>query len=196
MPTYARPRVTGACVFFTVTLADRRSDLLVREVGLLRAAVRAVRAERPFEIDAWVVLPDHLHTVWTLPPGDADFSTRWGAIKARFTRGVRDSGRVGFQPTIGPDGERSVVGWNPTVRAASKLRKGDAGVWQRRFWEHHIRDEADYANHVRYCWINPVKHGLVARAADWPYSSIRRDIAQGRVEPEWSGAVSDGDYGE
>ena len=196
MPDYVRPNVNGAYVFFTVTLADRGSDLLVREIAGLRAAVAEVRVERPFEIDAWVVLPDHLHAVWTLPPGDADFSARWGAIKARFTRGVRDSGRVGFQPTIGADGERSVVGWNPTLPSASKLRKGDAGVWQRRFWEHHIRDKADYANHVRYCWINPVKHGLVERAVDWPYSSIHRDIARGRVEPEWSGAAPKGGYGE
>jgi len=196
MPNYRRPHVTGAHVFFTVNLADRGSDLLVREIGCLRAAVADVRAKRPFTIDAWVVLPDHLHTVWTVPPGDADFSTRWAAIKARFTRYVRDSGRVGFHPTIGKDGERSVVGWNPTLRSASKLRKGDAGVWQRRFWEHHIRDEADYANHVRYCWINPVKHGLVEWAADWPYSSIHRDIARGRVEPEWSGVVPDGEFGE
>jgi len=196
MPHYVRPTVTGACVFFTVALADRGSRLLVREVGLLRDAVARVRAGRPFRIDAWVVLPDHLHAVWTLPAGDADFSGRWGAIKAAFTRSVRDSGRVGLHPTIGADGRRSVVGWNPTLRSASKLRKGDAGIWQRRFWEHHIRDEADYANHVRYCWINPVKHGFVEHAADWPHSSIHRDIRRGMVEREWSGAAPDGDVGE
>ena len=183
-------------MFFTVTLADRRSDLLVREIGRLREAVREAREARPFGIDAWVVLPDHLHAVWTLPAGDADFSTRWGAIKARFTRSIRDSGRVGFHPTIGLDGRRSVVGWNPTLRSQSKLKKGDAGVWQRRFWEHHIRDEADYAAHVRYCWSNPVKHGLVERAVDWPYSSIHRDIARGIVEPEWSGMAPEGAFGE
>jgi len=196
MPDYVRPKAPGARVFFTVVLADRGSDLLVREIGRLREAVREVHAERPFGIDAWVVLPDHLHAVWTLPAGDAGFSTRWGAIKARFTRSIRDSGRVGFHPTIAPDGHRSVVGWNPTLRSESKLRKGDAGIWQRRFWEHHIRDEQDYANHVRYCWINPVKHGLVERAVDWPYSSIHRDIAREIVEPEWVGSVADGCYGE
>jgi len=196
MPDYLRPRVPGACVFFTVTLAERGSDLLVREIAALRAAVGVARAARPFGIDAWVVLPDHIHAVWTLPQGDSDYGTRWGAIKARFTRHVRASGRVGFHPTLGPDGRRSVVGWNPTLHSASKLRKGDAGIWQRRFWEHHIRDEADYANHVRYCWINPVKHGFVERAADWPYSSIHRDIRRGGVEPEWSGVAPEGDYGE
>lgn len=175
MPNYIRPRVTGARVFFTVTLQERGSELLVREVAALRDAVRETRAERPFGIDAWVVLPDHLHAVWAMPAGDADYPTRWGAIKSRFTRAVRDSGRVGFHPTVAVDGSRSVVGWNPTLPSASKLRKGDAGIWQRRFWEHHIRDEADWQAHVRYCWQNPVKHGLVERPEDWPWSSLHRD---------------------
>ena len=174
MSTYIRPKLPGAKVFFTVALADRASDLLVREIGALRAAVAGVRAERPFGIEAWVVLPDHLHAMWTLPVGDADFSTRWKEIKARFTKSV------------------GVVG----QRSASKIAKGEMGVWQRRFWDHHIRDEADFAAHVRYCWGNPVKHGYVERAVDWPYSSIHRDIRSGRVEPEWSGMVPDGDYGE
>ena len=174
MPRYVRPKVTGACVFFTVALADRNSDLLVREIGALRDAVARVRAGRPFEIDAWVVLPDHLHAVWTLPAGDADFSTRWKEIKAAFTKSVGLTGR----------------------RSASKIRKGEKGIWQRRFWEHHIRDEIDHANHIRYCWFNPVKHGLAARAADWPYSSIHREIARGRVEPEWSGVIPEGAFGE
>lgn len=168
MSRYIRPNIPGATVFFAVALADRRSDTLVREVAALRNAVRQTRAERPFRIDAWVVLPDHLHCTWTLPEGDADYSTRWGAIKARFTRGLR---RVGFHPTD----PASAVGWNPTLRSGSKVAKGDAGLWQRRFWERHLRDEADFAAHVRYCWINPVKHGLVADPADWPYSSYHRD---------------------
>ena len=88
------------------------------------------------------------------------------------------------------------MGWNPTLRSTSKVTKGDAGLWQRRFWEHHIRDAADHENHVRYCWLNPVKHGFVERAVEWPYSSIHRDIKRGLVEPEWSGAVPEGDFGE
>ena len=175
MSAYRRPKVAGAQVFFTVALAQRGSTLLVDEIVRLRAAVRVTKAERPFAIDAWVVLPDHLHAVWTLPSGDADFSTRWGAIKSRFTRSLRDGCRVGFNPTMS---QRSGhwVGWNPTLRrSASKLRKGDAGIWQRRFWEHHLRDEADYRAHLRYCWLNPVKHGLVAAPQDWPYSSVHRD---------------------
>ena len=174
MSNYVRPRIQGARVFFTVVLADRRSDLLVRDIAALRAAVAEVRARRPFGIDAFVVLPDHLHCLWTLPHGDADFSTRWKEIKTGFTKSV---GRVGR-------------------RSASKLAKGEAGLWQRRFWDHHIRNEADFATHLRYCWGDPVKHGLVARAADWPWSSIHREIRAGIVGPDWSGEVQEGVFGE
>lgn len=163
MPNYRRPNVTGATIFFTVALAQRGSTLLVDEIDRFRAAVRKTHTERPFHIDAWVVLPDHLHCVWTLPAQDRDFSIRWGAIKARFTRSLRDAGRVGFHPTAAKRLGQP-VGWNPTLRrSASKIAKGDAGIWQRRFWEHHIRDEADYWAHMRYCWANPVKHGFVER---------------------------------
>ncbi|WP_316648095.1 REP-associated tyrosine transposase [Ovoidimarina sediminis] len=178
MSVYIRPRRPGATIFFTVTLAERGGDLLTREIGALRDAVRKTRAAHPFRIEAWVVMPDHLHAVWTLPEGDTAYSTRWGAIKARFTRAVRDGGRVGFHPTLRENGIRTVVGWNPTLRSASKLRKGDAGIWQRRFWEHHIRDAADFRAHVEYCWFNPVKHGFVEDPGDWPYSSYRRDRAR------------------
>ncbi|WP_299851596.1 transposase [uncultured Roseovarius sp.] len=152
MSDYRRPDVTSATVFFTVALAQRGSGLLVSEIARLRTAVRATKAERPFAIDAWVVLPDHLHAVWTLPMGDADFSTRWRLIKSRFSRGV------------------------PKARTrASHDARCERGIWQRRFWEHHIRNEADYWAHVRYCWMNPVKHGLVERPQDWRYSSVHRD---------------------
>lgn len=180
-----------AAVFFTVALADRQSDLLVRYVDVLRDAVRATQAARAFVIDAWVVLPDHFHCVLTLPDGDADFSTRMGAVKARFTMGVR---RAGFTPPTELPCVWSgrYVGVNPDLR----VDKGEVGIWQRRFWEHHIRDERDYENHVRYCWGNPVKHGYVERAVDWEWSSIHRDIRAGRVEAEWCGEVQDGEYGE
>ncbi len=180
MPNYRRPQVTGAAVFFTVTLAARGSWLLVDEIDRLREAVRVTRAERPFDIAAWVVLPDHLHCIWRMPAGDREYPVRWGAIKSRFTRSLRDGCRVGFHPT-GAVAEGRAVGWNPTLRrSASKVRKGDAGIWQRRYWEHHVRDVADMAEHVRYCWFDPVKHGLVERPEDWPYSSVHRDIAAGR----------------
>lgn len=165
MSNYVRPKVAGATVFFTLALARRGSEVLVREIAALRDAVRATKTERPFAIDAWAVLPDHLHAVSTLPEGDADFSTRWKEIKARFTKSTGITGR----------------------RSQSKLAKGEAGLWQRRFWEHHIRDARDFEAHMRYCWINPVKHRLVARPVDWPYSSIHREIARGRIESEWAG---------
>lgn len=152
MSNYLRPRIGGASVFFTVAAQARGRDTLVRHIGTLRSAVAVTRAERPFRIDAWVVLPDHLHCVWTLPEGDSDYSVRWSVIKARFALAV-------------PEGNRRT----------SHIVRRERGVWQRRFWEHHIRDEDDFAAHVRYCWINPVKHGLVETPADWPYSSYHRD---------------------
>jgi putative transposase len=157
MSRYIRPSLPGASIFFTVALAERRSRLLVEEIDRLREAVAAVRAERWFRIDAWVVLPDHMHAVWTMPEGDADYAVRWRIIKARFSRGL-------------PDGP---------LRQIHKDRQ-ERGIWQRRFWEHHIRDVDDHAVHLEYCWRNPVKHGLVESPEDWPYSSVHRDIAQGR----------------
>lgn len=171
MSRYTRPRRPGASVFFTVALADRGAQTLVEHVEALRDAVRVTKAERPFRIDAWVVLPDHMHCVWTLPEGDADYSVRMAAIKARFTMAVR---RSGFRPTppqnsYGAQGGRVRVGVNPD------LQKDEAPIWQKRFWEHHIREEAGFAAAVRYCWINPVKHGLVAHPGEWPFSSWHRD---------------------
>lgn len=157
MSNYLRPRSPGASVFFTVTLANRGSRMLVDHVEALRRSVRQTIAERPFCIDAWVVLPDHMHAVWTLPEGDADYSARWRLIKARFSR----------EMPVGP------------LRASHEARQ-ERGIWQRRFWEHHIRNEADLAAHVQYCWINPVKHGFVENPEDWAYSSVHRDIREGR----------------
>lgn len=180
MSCYHRPRLPGVPIYFTVCLAEPGSSLLLEELARLRQAVRITRAERPFQILAWVVLPDHLHCVWRLPDGDTDYSTRWGAIKARFTRSLRDACRVGFHPTNAKRLGQG-VGWNPTLhRSASKQAKGDAGIWQRRFWEHHLRSEADVAAAIRYCWMNPVKHRLVARPEDWLHSSVHRDMRAGQ----------------
>ena len=161
MPNYRRPRATGATIFFTVRAARPGGDLLVRHINLLRWAVRTTRAERPFGIDAWVVLPDHLHCIWQLPAGDCDFATRWRLIKSRFSRVLP-----------------------PGPRRPSHLRRSERGIWQRRYWEHHIRDAEDHVAHMRYCWLNPVKHGLVARPEDWPYSSFHRDRETGLVAPD------------
>lgn len=157
-------------MFFTVTLAERGGDLLVSKIDLLREAVRKTHTAHPFRIDAWVVLPDHMHAVWTLPKGDADYSTRWGAIKAQFSQSLC---RAGFTPPsrFPPVASGRYAGVNPGLR----VEKGEVAIWQRRFWEHHIRDERDYRAHVEYCWFNPVKHGFVELPGDWPFSSYHRD---------------------
>jgi len=165
MTDYRRNRVPGGTYFFTVNLYDRRSQLLTANIDLLRDAIREVRAKAPFHIDAWVVLPDHLHSLWTLPDRDLDFSGRWQTIKTAFSKQV-------------PEGE---------FRSASREAKGERGVWQRRFWEHTIRDDRDYAAHFDYIHFNPVKHGLVAGVADWPHSSFRRSVAMGFYPADWAG---------
>lgn len=179
MSSYRRWRIPGAPVFFTVCLSERGGSLLVDEILRLRAAVRVTMAERPFEALAWVVLPDHMHCVWRLPVGDSDYSVRWGAIKSRFTRSLRDGCRVGFHPTLARQ-RGEAVGWNPTLRrSASKVAKGEAGIWQRRFWEHHLRSEADVAAAIGYCRDDPVRHGLVETPEAWRYSSVHRDGRMG-----------------
>lgn len=173
MTAYRRLRIPGATYFFTLALEDRTSTALTSRINTLRHAFFQTLAERPVHIDAIVILPDHLHAIWTLPEGDADYSTRWRLIKARFSATLP-----------------------PGPRRASLRRKGERGLWQRRFWEHTIRDGADYDAHMRYCWGNPVKHGLAPRACDWPYSSIHRDIRHGRVDPDWAGQIPEGRFGE
>ena len=198
MSNYLRPRVSGPQMFFTLCLSQRGGTLLADEIVRLRAAVRTTQQARPFHIDAMVVLPDHLHAIWTLPEGDTDYSTRWGAIKARFTRSLNIAyRRPGFSPAPLPT-HLPVVrsGQFAGLKPGLRRHKRECAIWQRRFWEHHIRDERDYEAHLRYCWGNPVKHGLVERAVDWPYSSIHRDIRLGRVDPAWMGDVPDGEFGE
>jgi putative transposase len=139
-------------IFFTVALANRGSDVLLREIERLRQAVRVTRAERPFGIAAWVVLPDHLHAIWTMPEGDDDFAARWRLIKTRFSAALPR--RLVFE---------------------------GQGLWQPKFAEHRIRDGEDFDRHMRFCWTDPVKHGLVNDAADWPYSSFRQTPALQRA---------------
>ncbi|CCD83915.1 conserved protein of unknown function; putative transposase domain [Bradyrhizobium sp. ORS 285] len=157
MPNYRRAFVPGGCWFFTVNLLDRRLGLLIEHIDLWRSAIAATRERYPFKIDAFVVMPDHLHAVWTLPPDDADFSTRWRLIKNRFARELPRTERL----------------------SPARLANGERGIWQRRFWEHLIRDEDDYARHVEHCYINPVKHGLVSSVVEWPHSSFHRDVRAG-----------------
>jgi putative transposase len=175
MPNYRRAFVPGGCWFFTVNLLERRKTLLVDHIADLREAVAITRRDHPFTIDAFVVLPDHLHAVWTLPSGDHDFSTRWRLIKTRFARAL-------------PKRERL---------SAVRLARHERGIWQRRFWEHLIRDEADYARHVEYCHINPLKHGFVTRVCDWPHSSFHRDVRAGLFPEDWAGgSEASGEFGE
>jgi putative transposase len=154
MPNYRRLRVPGATYFFTVNLAERGSTTLTDRIDLLREAYRLTAAEHPIRCDAMVILPDHIHAVWTLPEGDADFSRRWQKIKGRFTHA---SGLQG-------------------ARSQSMERKREAGVWQRRFWEHMIRDADEKLRAIDHCLTDPVRHGLVAVPEDWPFSTIHRDL--------------------
>ncbi|MBK6972543.1 MAG: transposase [Sterolibacteriaceae bacterium] len=160
---YRRSLVASGTFFFTVNLADRQSDLLVAHVESLRSVVRLTRQRHPFEIVAMVVLPDHLHAIWRLPENDTDYPTRWSLIKAGFSRRLAKSESIG----------------------ASRLRKRERGIWQRRYWEHQIRDDDDLDRHVAYVHFNPVKHGYVERAIDWPYSSIHRYVGEGAVSETW-----------
>lgn len=134
-------------------------------IDALGGAFRTVQARHPFHMDAVVALPDHLYCVWPLPGGDSDYSTRWGLIKARFSRTIEQ-------------GER---------RSPSRIKRGERSIWRRRFWEHCIRDDTDHARHVNYIHWNPVKHGDVARVADWPHSGFHRHVAGGVYAPDWGG---------
>src|SRR5579863_5512362 len=159
MTNYRRNFFAGGSFFFTVNLAERRLRLLTDNIDKLRAAFRETRRRHPFEIAAMVVLPDHLHTIWTLPEGDAEFSTRWRLIKSAFSRGLATDEQI----------------------SQSRASKGERGIWQRRYWEHTIRDDNDFARHVDYIHINPIKHRLVKRVRDWPYSSFHRMVKLGLI---------------
>jgi putative transposase len=167
MPNYHRNRVLGGTYFFTVNLHDRKSTLLIDHIAELREAVRAVRRQHPFHIDGWVVLPEHMHTIWTLPPDDDCYSQRWQAIKKAFSK------------TIPKIESRSLV----------QIRRHERGIWQRRFWEHTIRDEADYAAHMDYLHYNPVKHGWAKSVREWPFSSFHNLVKTGVYSVDWGGVA-------
>lgn len=144
--------VPGGTYFFTACLCDPASDLLIREVGHLRAATRATKTRFPFRIDAAVILPSKLHMIWTLPTGDADYSNRWAMLKASFSKGLPE----------------------PAHRTETQIKRNEKGIWRKRFDEHLIRNPADFALHVDFIHTAPVAEGLVARPADWLHSSIHR----------------------
>ena len=176
MTSYRRNFVPGGTFFFTVNLANRRSRLLTDRIDLLRAAFRHVRSHHPFIIDAIVVLPDHLHALWTLPSGDADFANRWRLIKTEFSKGIE----VNEQ------------------RSPSREAKRERGIWQRRYWEHTLRDENDFEQHCDYIHFNPVKHVYVSSVSEWPYSSFRRFVQRGAYPFNWAAPeeIAGAEFGE
>ena len=167
MPNYIRTFRPGGTFFFTVVTYERKRWLCSEEVRqALRHAIKTVRKTRPFIMDAIVLLPDHLHCIWTLPDGDQDFSTRWRFIKSWVSR----------QCKIMPSG---------FTELPSRIKRRECHLWQRRFWEHAIRDERDFAVHCDYIHYNPVKHGLCEFLGEWPYSSFRRYVASGSYDENW-----------
>lgn len=175
MVLYRRSQISNAPYFLTLTLRDRRSALLVDHIASLREAFRETQRQRPFHTLAVVVLPEHLHWLCTLPEGDADFSTRVRLIKRGFTLRLLAAGV-----------------------ALQRDARGEYRLWQRRFWEHTIRDDADLQRHVDYIHYNPVKHGVVGAVKDWPHSSFHRFVQQGLLDENWGGNLpqpSDG-FGE
>jgi len=168
MPEYRRPFVPGATLFFTVVTHDRRPILTGRAIDFLRTAFCEERDHHPFEIDAIAILPNHLHTIWTLPQEDSRFSMRWSTIKGRFTDLFLSTGG------------------SESTRSASRRRRGERGVWQRRFWDHVIRDERDYERHMDYIHYNPVKHELARCPHKWAHSSFAKWVREGTYDDDWN----------
>jgi putative transposase len=176
MSRYRRAIIKGGTFFFTVTLSKRPSDLLIRRIDLLRQAYGSVQQRYPFATIAICILPDHLHAIWGLPAGDADFSKRWSLIKSTFSRALPSA----------------------SDRSLSKTAKREKGIWQRRYWEHAVREQDDLTRHIDYVHFNPVKHGLVSRVTDWPHSSFHQYVGRGELPADWGGDIRDvaGVFGE
>ncbi|TFI51524.1 transposase [Mastigocladus laminosus UU774] len=163
---YQRAKIEGGTYFFTVVTYNRYKFLCEpNNVSLLRNSFRYIMNQHPFKIDAIVLLPEHLHCIWTLPNGDSDFSTRWRLIKSYFSRQCTSQ----YQSEI----------------STSRQKKKEKAIWQRRFWEHCITDEQDFKSHIEYIHYNPVKHGLVNAPKDWEYSSFHNYVRQGIYDADW-----------
>ncbi len=178
MPNYIRAKEANTYFFTVVTW--RRQPVLCREPcrAMLRKAIADVRRTHPFEIVAWVLLPDHTHCIWKLPEGDNDYSKRWGMIKAGFTRRIHKLINDGI----------TIKGMLPSdTRSKSQKQRHEGLIWQRRFWEHQIRDENDFNHHCDYIHFNPVKHGLVKTPTQWPYSTIHGFVEKGIYSADWGG---------
>lgn len=165
MTDYRRDHTPGATWFFTLNLVDRSSDLLVEHIDPLRAAFRYAMGRHPWFIDAIVILPDPLHALCTLPANDVDYALRWRLIKTHFSRAIARTEDI----------------------SPSRARRGERGIWQRRYWEHRIRDENDFAQHADYIHNNLRKHGYVERVDDWPWSSFHRYVRAGLLPENWAG---------
>lgn len=167
MVNYRRNKIAGGTYFFTVTLRNRSSNRLVGHIKLLKAAMRKVKDENPYKVIAIVVLPEHLHAIWELPAADADYAMRWRKIKSYFTKDLINQG----------------------VKL-NKNKHGEYNLWQRRYWEHTIKNEQDLIKHVDYIHYNPIKHGLVKRVVDWPHSSFHRYIKEGLLSRDWAADIT------
>ena len=168
MSRYRRANTAGATYFFTVVTYRRQRFLCDEDVrDALKHAIQKVRTDYPFTIDAWVLLPDHIHSIWTLPPNDANFALRWQLIKRYVSRACR--ARLNHTEWM----------------SASKTKHRELTIWQRRYWEHQIRDDNDYAKHMDYLHFNPLKHGLVNNVKDWPYSTFHRYVKAGVYDERW-----------
>ena len=173
MVRYRRNVIAGATYFFTVTLRDRRATYLVDYIADLRAAFRVAKQQQSFEIIAIAIMPEHLHALIRMADDDANYAKLWRTVKGNFTQQLLQQGV-------------------PLQRNA----RGEYNLWQRRFWEHTIRDDRDLQAHVDYIHFNPVKHGLVKFVAQWPYSSFHRYVRLGLLPKDWAIEQADGEYGE
>ena len=171
MPNYLRWRLEGGTYFFVVVTHERRPILSTSWARrLLREAIAATRRERPFAMEAIVLLPDHLHMIWRLPEGDSNFSARMALIKKRFT--------VAYLAAGGGQG----------ASTSSRQKHRVRGVWEKRFYEHVLRTAEDYRMHFDYVHLNPVRHGLVSMPREWPFSSFHRYVRSGEYEKDWCGS--------
>lgn len=164
-------RANAAPTFFFTVVAYRRRPILCDKTirTALREAIRTVRCARPFSIVGWVLLPDHLHCIWTLPDGDTDYSTRWAQIKRSVSRDCHEALR------------------DARPISASVFKHREATIWQRRFWEHRIRNDVDFERHLDYIHFNPVRHGYAACVRDWPYSTFHNYVRAGVYPSDWGG---------
>jgi putative transposase len=173
MSRYLRPRTAGSTFFFTLVTFERRKILtLDTSRQILARTISEVRNQYPFAIEAWVLLPEHLHAIWTLPEEDKDYSKRWGLIKAKFSKEAR------------------VLFHAEPLANTSRSKRRETAIWQRRFWEHCIRNDQDFHRHLDYIHYNPVKHGLVSEVKDWAFSSFHRFVRQGFYPANWGASIT------